>query len=268
MNAMKSLSLVFAIAILSACATAPTPSSTARSELAPTGKLRVGLILNPAFVTKDGSAAEMRGVAVDLGRELARQLGAAFEPVRYQSAIRIWEGAKAGEWDIAFLGFDPARSADMDFAGAYLEIGTTYLVLAGSKIRTIADADQPGQRILVGQRSVQDIYLTGNLKRAELLRVLAVGSEAAELLSAGKVQAVSGNRMFLSELAAKIPGTRILDENFSVTRHALAVGKGRPAGMAYAREFVEHAKTTGLVEQSIRRNALRGVNVAPRASGM
>jgi polar amino acid transport system substrate-binding protein len=263
MNAKHYLSLLFAVAVVSACATAPTPSSTARSELAPTGKLRVGLIVgNPAFVIKDGSAAEMRGVSIDLGRALAEQLGVAFEPVRYQSAAKIWEGARAGEWDIAFLGLDPARAADMDFTGPYLEVGTTYLVPAGSKIRTIADADQPGYRIAVSQRSVQDIWLTRNVKRAELLRIQTVAGEAPELLSSGKAHAVSGNRLTLLELAAKVPGSRLLDENFQVTQHALAVAKGRPAGAAYAKEFIEYAKASGQVQQAIQRAELRGVNVA------
>jgi polar amino acid transport system substrate-binding protein len=237
----------------------------ARAELAPSGKLRVGLILNPAFVTKDGSAAEMRGVAVDLGRELAQRLRVDFEPVRYNSAAKIWEGARAGEWDIAFLGFDAARTADMDFTAGYLEIGTTYLVPAGSKIRTLSDADQPGHRIAVSERSVQDIYLSRNLKRAELMRVSSMRSEAVALLNSGKVQAISGNRALLLDLAAQLSGSRILDENFAVTRHALAVAKGRPAGMAYAREFIEQAKAGGLVRQAIERAELRGVNVAPRA---
>lgn len=264
MNAKHHLSLLFAVAFLSACATAPTPSSTARSELAPAGKLRVGLIVgNPAFVTKDGSATEMQGVAVELGRGLAQQLGVAFEPVRYPSAARIWEGARSGEWDIAFLGFDPARSADMDFTARYLQVGSTYLVPAGSKVRTIADVDQPGHRILVAQRSVQDIQLTNNLKRAELHRVTAVGAVAPELLGSGKVHLVAGSRVVLAALAAKLSGSRLLEENFQVTEHALAVAKGRPAGSAYANEYISYAKASGMVQQAIERAALRGVNVAP-----
>jgi polar amino acid transport system substrate-binding protein len=269
MNVRHSLSLLFALAMLSACATAPTPPSAARSELAPTGKLRVGLlVLNPVFVTKDGPAAEMRGIAVELGRGLAQQLGVAFEPVRYQSIGKMLEGAKTRDWDVAFLGFEPARTANMDFTGAYLEHGNSYLVPAGSQIRTIGDADKSGQRIAVTQRSVQDTYLTGNLKRAELMRVSSMQLEGAELLTSGKVHALSGNRTVLLALAAKVSGSRVLDGNFSVTQHALAVAKGRPAGTAYAKEFIEYAKASGLVQQAIERAGLRGVNVASRAPGM
>jgi polar amino acid transport system substrate-binding protein len=240
----------------------------ARAELAPTGKLRVGLLVaNPVFVSKDGPATEMQGVAVELARELAKRLGVAFEPVRYPSVANMIEAAKSRDWDVAFLGFEPGRTAEMDFTGAYLDIANSLLVPAGSKIRSLGDADQAGHRIAVSQRSVQDIYLTRNLKRAELLRVGSV-ADGVPLLSAGSVHALGGNRMTLLQFAAKIPGSRVLDDNFSVTQHALAVGKGRPAGAAYAKEFIEQAKVSGLVQQAIERSQLRGVNVAPRAPAM
>ena len=241
----------------------------AREELAPNGRLRVGLIVsNPVFVIADGAPADMRGVAVELGRGLAQQLRVEFEPVRYQAATKLLDGARAGEWDIAFIGIDPARTADMDFTAGYLEVGTTYLVPRGSKIRSVADADQPGYRIVVSERSVQDIFLTRNLKRAQVVRVATVGSEAPELLSGGKAHAVSGNRPALLALSEKIPGTRVLDDNFSATQHGLAVAKGRPAGLAFAREFIEQAKAGGRVQEAIDGTRLRGVSVAPRAPSM
>lgn len=277
MNALHSFQLgagraavmFFAVALLSACATAPTAPPAARSELAPTGKLRVGLLVqNPVFVTRDGPVGEMRGVAVELSRELARQLGVTFEPVRYDSIAKLIDGAKTRDWDVAFLGFEQERTVFMDFTAAYLELGNSYLVPAGSQILTIGDVDKPGHRVGVTQRSVQDRYLTKSLKQAQLVRISSAGSEGTQLLSTRKAHAVAGNRVVLLELAAKVPGSRVLDGSFSSARHALAVAKGRPAGTAYAKEFIEHAKASGSVQQAIDRAELRGVNVAARASGM
>lgn len=90
---------VFAIASLPAFGQTPAVPPAVRSELAPTGKLHVGLpVTNPVAVTKDGPADEMRGVAVDLARAFAKRLGVDFEPVRYKSVTALFEGAKAGEW--------------------------------------------------------------------------------------------------------------------------------------------------------------------------
>jgi len=56
----------------------------------------------------------------------------------------LLKAAKTGERDVAFVALNPARSADWDFTAAYLEVDNTYLVLAGSPIRSVGDADRPG----------------------------------------------------------------------------------------------------------------------------
>jgi len=267
LRAGRAAFVLLTFALLSAHATAQTAIATARSELAPTGKLRVGfLVLNPVFVTKDGQAGEMQGIAVELGRGLAKQLGVAFEPVRYTAVDRMIDGAKARAWDVAFLGHDPARTVDMDFTAPYLEVGNTYLVPAGSSIKSIGDADKAGHRIGVAQRSITDLFLTRSLKQAELIRIPSVQTSGLELLASGKAHALVGNHVVLAGLAAKIPGSRLVEGSFYSTPQALAVAKGRPAGTAYAKEFIEHAKASGLVKQAIQRTGLPGLTVAPSAS--
>src|SRR4051794_19517016 len=119
-NAMRWIhwltSAMFAL-LLASCAgihTAPTPE--ARQALAPAGKLRVGLQLgSPHNVITDPVTGQMKGVAFDLGKELARRIGVPFEPVLYPSVGALLEGGKAGAWDIAFVGFSPARAREWDF---------------------------------------------------------------------------------------------------------------------------------------------------------
>src|SRR5689334_12470569 len=98
--------------VLTSCAsmhTAPTPE--VRQALAPAGKLRVGLQLGtPHNVIRDSVSGEMKGVGFDLGKELARRIGVPFEPVLYPSVGDLLEAGKAGAWDVAFVGFSPARA--------------------------------------------------------------------------------------------------------------------------------------------------------------
>lgn len=261
--------LLFTVVVLAACASAPTVPPAARSELAPTGKLRVGLLSrNPVFVTRDGPVRDMRGIAVDLGRELARQLGASFEPVRYDTVAKLIDGAKAGDWDVAFLGYEAERVAWMEFTAPYLELGSSYLVPAGSPIESIADIDGPGYLIGTSDQGALERYLRRNLKRAQLLRLSSVATEGAQLLSSGKVHALAGNRLTLLQVATKLPNSRILEGYFAPVHHVLAVAKGRPAGAEYAKEFIEYAKSSGLVQRAIDHAGLPEVTVAPFASGM
>src|SRR5258707_10566898 len=134
----------FAALLLSSCATAPDVPA-ARSELAPTGKLRVGInVQNFLLVNKERVGGEYSGIAVDLGRELGRRLGVPVELVPFDTAGKLADAAKAGVWDVAFLGNQPARASEIAFSPAYLEIEAGYLIPAGSPIRTIADADRRG----------------------------------------------------------------------------------------------------------------------------
>ena len=258
--------LLFTVALLSACATAPVAPPAARSELAPTGKLRVGLlVMNPVYVSKVDPAGEWQGIAVDIGRELARQLGVGFEPVGYKFVPDLLKGAKTGEWDVAFIGLDPSRTTDMDFTAAYLEVDNTYLVPADSPIQRVGDADKPGNRIAVTQGATQDLFLTRNLKQAEVVRVSLIQTAGLDLLKSGKVHALAGNHQVLMQLAAKIPGTRVAEGSLYGTPQALAVAKGRPAGAAYAREFIEYVKASGVLQRAIQRAQLLGVTVAASA---
>src|SRR6266542_736908 len=135
-------------ALMVACASAPPPpSSAARADLAPTGKLHAGINYgNVVLARKDPATGESRGPAIDLARELGRRLGVPVEIVAYTSVGTMFDGAKTGAWDIAFLGADPARAGEIDFTAAYLELETTYLVPPGSRLLTMADVDRSEER--------------------------------------------------------------------------------------------------------------------------
>ena len=59
------------------------------------------------------------------------------------------------------------------------------------------------------------------------------------------------------------PGFRVLDGRFATDPVAMAIPKGRDLGMAYARKFVEDAKSEGLVKAAIERAGIRGAVVPP-----
>src|SRR5438034_1096590 len=88
---------------------------------------------------------------------------------------------------------------------------------------------------------------------------------AIELFTTGKVEALAGLRQGLIGLAAKHPGSRILDGQFFGVQQAVGVPKGREAGVQYLRGFVEEAKASGLVARAIERTGAHGVSVAPKA---
>ena len=234
-----------------------------RSELAPTGRLRVGINFGNALLANKDAGGMPHGIAVDLARDLARRAGVPMDIVSYDTAGRMADGAKAGEWDVAFLGSDPGRANEIAFTAPYLEIDTTYLVPAGSPLRTLADVDREGVRVAVSDKSAYDLLLTRDLKRAQLVRVPGVNA-SADLFFAQKLDALAGLRPVLVDVAEKHPGTRVLDGRFTVVQQAASIPKGRDAAAQYLREFIEDAKTSGLVAKIIASNGIRGVSAAPR----
>lgn len=246
-------------------AVAQDVSGAVRSELAPGGKLRVGLNLtNSATVTKDAQTGELRGVAVDLSRALAEEMGVAFEPVLYPSATKMAEAAGGGQWDVAFMAIDPARAQVIAFTAAYMLVPNTYMVPPGSSIQTIADVDRPGVRIAVDERNATDLFLSRNLRHATLVRV--AGEPAAlERLRTGDVQVLATGRGLLLRHAANWPGARVLEGWFLAVEHAIGVPAGRDSGLTYLRDFVEQTKRSGRVQQMLDRQGVEGVFAAPAA---
>ena len=254
------------VALMSACASVPPPSPAARTELAPTGKLRAGINYgNFILAQKDPATGDSRGPAIDLARELGKRLGVPVEIVAYTAVGTMVDGAKAGAWDIAFLGSDPARAGEIDFTAAYLELEATYLVPPNSRLRTIADVDQEGVRVAAPARANYELYLSRSLKRANLVR--ADNADAAfKLLVEGRVEALAGLSQALGSLAEKLPGSRMIDGRFMAVPQSVGTPKGRDAGFAYLRVFVEDAKASGMVARSIQNTGYRGVSVAPPAA--
>ena len=234
-----------------------------RAELAPTGALRAGLNRsNFLLVVKDSPAENPRGVAVDMAGELARRLDVAVAFLNFESPGKMADAVKT--WDVAFLGAEPARAGEIDFTPAYVEIEATYLVPAGSALKSIDDVDRAGVRISVSNRSAYDLYLSRALKHAELVR--ADGLDASfDRFVADKLDALAGLRPRLVIDVDRVPGARILEGRFTAIQQAIGTPKGRPAGAQYLREFVAEVKASGFVAELIERHGARGLSVAPKA---
>jgi polar amino acid transport system substrate-binding protein len=250
--------------LLSGCAATPTISTTeTRQALAPTGQLRVAFLSGALYATKDAATGELKGVAVDLGRELARRVGVPFQPALYPNPAAIVAGAKSGEWDVALMGINAERAGAMDFSAPYMEVEQGYLVGAGLPITTISDADKAGIRIGVVEKGGADGFLSGKLKNATLVRARAVADLFA-LLDSGKADVIAATKTSLFAEAQKRAGSRVLDGRILVEPIGMGVAKGRdPAAAAYVGSFVEEAKAKGLVKSAIEGAGLRGVAVAP-----
>jgi len=256
--------LMLLMLLVGGCASVDTPAPPeARLALAPTGKLRVGLYTgNPLSVIRDPVSQDMKGMAFDLGTEMARRLGVPFEPMVYPSVGAVMDATKAGQWDIAFFLVNPARTPDVDFTPALVELELGYLVPQSSSISSIAGIDRSDVRIAVVEKGQADVILSRSLKHAVVVRVPGLAA-TVERVRSGNADAIAANKTILHELSRQLPQSRILEGRFASERLAMAIPKGRERGLPYAREFVEDAKSRGLVKAAMDRAGARGAVVAP-----
>jgi polar amino acid transport system substrate-binding protein len=233
------------------------------ADLAPTGVLRAGINLsNFLLVTGKTPAGEPEGVAPDMAREVATRLGVPVQYVTFPSPGELADQAGQGVWDIGLIGAEPQRAEAIAFTSAYVEIEATYLVRAGSRLKTIADVDAPGVRIAVAGRSAYGLWLDRNIRHAELVRTDSLGA-ATEQFMRDKLDALAGLRPGLLADLEKLPGARVIEGKFSAVQQAIGTAKKNTAGAAYLNEFVAQAKASGLVARLIERHKVRGLSVAP-----
>jgi polar amino acid transport system substrate-binding protein len=241
------------------------PTRSQRWEAAPTGKLRVGVVSAPAqsafFVVKD-AGGEPRGVTVDLGKELARELGLPVEFFVVSSSGELVDAISSGAIDVAFMPIDAERRKRVDFGPTYFVIESTYLVRPGSDIKSLGDVDRPNVRV-IGIANTATLRAAGrSLKNTTIVAVKSV-SDATEMLRADAADAFALTHDALPALAARLPGSRILDGSFLRTGIAIAVPKNHPDSLAYATAFMEEAKASGMVRRAFDDAGLKDLVVAP-----
>jgi hypothetical protein len=135
------------------------------------------------------------------------------EYVSFDSAGKTADAIRDAAVDAGFIANEPERANVIEFSSAYLELPATYLVPAGSPLRSLADVDRPGVRIAVSGRSAYDLYLSRTLKSAQLVRAEGIPA-SVKLFNEQKLDALAGLKPGLLAEAQKQPGSKVLDGHF------------------------------------------------------
>jgi polar amino acid transport system substrate-binding protein len=244
------------------CATLEQPPAAAVSDLASTGKLRAAINFGNSVLASRDTSGQPQGVSVDLARELSRRLGVPVELIPFDAAGKVVEAGKSGAWDIAFVALDPARAAEIAQSPPYVVIEGAYLVRSGSKIQANDEVDRGGNRIVVARGSAYDLFLSRNLKQAQIVRT-PTSRVVVDTFMAENFDVAAGVKQQLEADAKRVPGVRLLPGRFMVINQAMASQRGREAGARYVREFIEEMKASGFVARALERHRIEGAAVAP-----
>jgi len=238
-------------------------SPEVRAQLAPNGILSASVYLgNFLLVTGQSPSGEPTGIAPDICRAIAERLGVELQLRGCKTQEEVVDSAASGQCGIALVGADPARAKLVTFTSAYVELEATYLVSANSSIMSITQVDQPGIRIASFFKSAYDLWLQRNLKHATLVHADSVLA-SNELFVREKLDALAGLKTGLVTASLNIPGSRILDGQFTGIQQAIATKNSNHESIKFLSACVQDFISTGLVAALIKKYQVQGLSVAP-----
>jgi polar amino acid transport system substrate-binding protein len=231
------------------------------ADLAAAGRVRFGMF--PPQYTKDAATGELKGPYVEVMRELGAHMNLPVVFKEVATPAELIKCLKADQCDVGSLGFDPTRADQVGgFTPPFMQVDYTYLVPAGSRIGTVADADTRGVRIAVVRDHASTLALRRIIKNATLVSA-DTPDDAFALLQSRQADVYASVRPALLNYSTRLSGSHVLADNFGFNSPALVVPKGRPDRLAYMSEFVEAAKASGLIKRAIERAGQPGYRVAP-----
>lgn len=251
---------VFALPILLTAAPVASAQQTIDprvGDLARTGKVRIGMF-PPQYVKN--ATGELSGWAIDLSQALGARLGVQGVPVLYPGPDKLLEALKADEWDAGFLVNSPAWAEIVDFSKPFLQQDFTFLVPAGSTIRSFADIDKPGVRIAVVRGHGSTLALARLIKHATTITADDLQG-GFELIRDGGADAFASTRPQVLEDSLRLRGSSVLEDRYGVNFSVLAVPKGNAGRLSYVNEFLQETKASGLMQRAIERSGWRGVKI-------
>jgi polar amino acid transport system substrate-binding protein len=238
-----------------------TSSTDLRKAFAPTGKLRASINLG----NKNPQTGEPFGVSIDLARAFAKRLGVDIELVVFDAAGKSVEAVRGEQADIGFFAIDPLRGEGIAFTSPYVLIEGSYLVPEKSPIHSNEEVDRQGIRVTVGKGSAYDLFLTRELKLAEIVRA-PTSPTVVDVFVEQMLEVAAGVKQQLEADMNRFSGYRLLPGRFMVIQQAMGTPKSRGSdATTYLARFVEEMKASGFVAEALHRHGIQGASVAPAA---
>ena len=233
-------------------------------QLAPTGTLRAVINLgNPILARQDAGSASPVGVSVDLAQALARKFNLPLTLMPVTSAGQSVALVTEGQADLGFFAIDPVRGKGITFTPAYVLIEGSYLVKNDSPLTDNDQVDQAPHRVVVGQGSAYDLFLTRELKAAQLVRA-PTSPDVVPMFVAGTFDVAAGVKQQLESDDQKFAGLRLLPGNFMVIHQAMGQPHtASPVAQQALAQFIAEMKSSGFVRASLAKHRIEGATVAP-----
>jgi cyclohexadienyl dehydratase len=268
---MGSLTRAFSAAMFALAATliaSPSEAQQTQShlfEVTKNHKLRVCMYpVYYAISFRDPKTNELRGLDIDLAKELAKELGVELQFVESSFGTFIAD-LQSNKCDIGMfaLGATLKRAQAVEFSKPYMLASVYAATKSDGKIKAWADLDQPGVKIATLLGSYIETVAKGYFKQATIVSIQPPTTREAEL-AAGRVDAILVDYPTVLLVKEQFDWAVSIDppEKLAQTLVAYAISPGDQIWLNYVNLFIDTIKLDGRLVTIAKKYKLDG-SIAP-----
>jgi polar amino acid transport system substrate-binding protein len=226
--------------------------------LAPKGYLRAAINLsNFLLVTGTDDQGNPEGVSPDLAKALANELNIEYKLIPFKRPGELADAVIDDVWDIGNIANESERAKSITFSHPYTLIESTFLVRESSKINSLKDVDKKDVRIAVAERSAYDLWLTENIKNAELIRAKSIDL-SFKIFEDNSYEVLAGLKPRLIDDLKNTKNCKILPGAFTFIKQCIGSKPGNPEAEKFINNFIEKNTKNGFIESLLLKHNVLG----------
>jgi len=227
-------------------------------QLAPKGYLRAAINLsNFLLVTGTDDQGNPEGVSPELAKALANELNIEYKLIPFKRPGELADAVTDDVWDIGNIANESERAKSITFSHPYTLIESTFLVRESSKINSLKDVDKKDVRIAVAERSAYDLWLTENIKNAELIRAKSIDL-SFKIFEDNSYEVLAGLKPRLIDDLKNTKNCKILPGAFTFIKQCIGSKPGNPEAEKFINNFIEKNTKNGFIESLLLKHNVLG----------
>ena len=221
--------------------------------IAPKNILRIGINMsNFLLVNKDSTFSKPEGLSPEIGKLLARELDLDYEFVTFKNPGLLADALDYDKWDVGNFAYEKKRAEIIDFSNPYVNIDANFLLNKNSEINQNKDVDNEINKIAVVDRSAYDLWLSGNFKRAKIIRAKTI-IETHNLFYNQDVNVLAGLKPKLLEELNNNDQFKLIDTPFTFIKQSIGIKKGNSKVMDFINNFVSKKIKDGTIKSLLKK---------------
>ncbi len=228
-------------------------SESISNLIAPKNILRIGINMsNFLLVNKDSTFSKPEGLSPEIGKLLARELDLDYEFVTFKNPGLLADALDYDKWDVGNFAYEKKRAEIIDFSNPYVNIDANFLLNKNSEINQNKDVDNEINKIAVVDRSAYDLWLSGNFKRAKIIRAKTI-IETHNLFYNKDVNVLAGLKPKLLEELNNNDQFKLIDTPFTFIKQSIGIKKGNTKVMDFINNFVSKKIKDGTIKSLLKK---------------